>query len=60
MSQECRRDLEMLQVIISKGYCLARRDTVRELSSVCSRVSSSTRRLYLKASEKILFLHLND
>ena len=48
-------------MMISKGYCLARRDTVRKSSSFCSRVSSAMRRLYLRAFEKaVLFLHLSE
>ena len=51
----------MLQVMISRGYFLARRDTVRESSSFCSMVSSSMRRLYLRACMKIiLYLHLSE
>ena len=32
VSQEGKRDLEMLRVMISKGYFLVRRDTVRKSS----------------------------
>ena len=42
----------MLRLMVSKGYFLARRDTVRESSSFCSVVSSAMRRLYLRACEK--------
>lgn len=42
----------MLRLMISKGYCPAKRGNVRELSSACSRVSSTLRRLYLRACEK--------
>ena len=56
VSREWRRALEMLRVMISKGYFLARRDTVRESSSFYSMVSSAMRRLYLKACEKQCFL----
>ena len=42
----------MLRLMISKGYCLAKRDTVRELSPFCSSVSSTMRRLQLRACEK--------
>ena len=53
--------LEMLQEIISKGYYLARRDTVREPSSFSSRMSSVMRRLYVRACEKtMLSLHLGE
>ena len=52
--------LEMLGVMLSKGYFLARRDTASELSSFCSRVSSAMR-LYLRACEKtMLSLHLSE
>ena len=51
----------MLQVMISKGYCLARRDTVRESSSFCSKASSAMRRLYMRACEKTMrSLHLSE
>ena len=51
----------MLQVMISKGYFLARRDIVRESSSFCSMVLSAMRRLYLRASDKtMLSLHLSQ
>ena len=61
VSREWRRALEMLPVMISKGYFLARRDTVRESSSFCSMASSAMRRLYLKACEKtMLSLHLSE
>ena len=51
----------MLRVMISKGYCLARRDIARESSSFCSRVSSVMGRLYLRACEKtMLSLHLSE
>ena len=53
--------LEMLQEIISKGYYLARRDTVGEPSSFSSRVSSVMRWLYVRACEKtMLSLHLGE
>lgn len=42
----------MLRLMISKGYCPAKRGNVRELSSACSRVSSTLRRLHLRACEK--------
>ena len=58
---EWRRALEMLRVMISKGYCLARRDTARELSFFRSRASSALRRLCLRACEKtMLSLHLSE
>ena len=61
MAREWRRALKMLRVIISKGYFLARRDTVRESSSFCSSVSSAMRRLNLRACEKtMLSLHLSE
>ena len=61
VSREWRRALEMLRVMISKEYFLARRDTVRELSSFCSVVSSAMRRLYLRPCEKtVLSLHLSE
>ena len=45
----------------SKGYYLARRDTVGEPSSFSSRVSSVMRRLYVRACEKtMLSLHLGE
>ena len=48
-------------MMISKGYCAARRDTARELSSFCSRASSAMRRLCLRPCEKtMLSLHLSD
>ena len=51
----------MLQVMFSKRYCLASRDTARESCSLCSRVSSAMRRLYLRACEKtMLSLHLSE
>ena len=51
----------MLRVMTSKGYFLARRDIVKELSSFCSMVSSEMRRLYLRACEKtMLSLHLSE
>ena len=46
VSREWRRALDMLQVITSKGYFLARRDIVRELSSFCSMLSIAMKRLY--------------
>ena len=47
--------------MISRGYCLARSDTVGESSSFCSRVSSAMRRLCLRVCEKtILSLHLSE
>ena len=46
VSREWSRALEMLRLMISKGYCLANRDTARELSSFCCRESSVMRRLY--------------
>ena len=60
MSREWNRALEMLRVMISKGYFLARKDTVRESSSFCRRVSSAMR-LYLRSCEKtMLSLHLSE
>ena len=51
----------MLRLMVSKGYFLARRDTVRESSSLCSVVSSAMWRLYLRACEKSMFsLHLSE
>ena len=44
----------MLRVMISVGCFLARRDTVRESSSFCSKLSSTMRRLYLRACEKTM------
>ena len=53
--------LEMLWVMTSSGYFLARRDIVRESSSLCSKLSSAIRRLHLRAFEKtILSLHLSE
>ena len=61
VSREWRRALEMLQVMISKGYVLARRGTLGEWSSFCSMVSSAMRRLYLRACEKVMLsLHLSE
>ena len=54
MSPEYRKALEMLQVMISKDYCLARRDTVAESNSFCSSASSAMRRLYLRVCEKTM------
>ena len=48
----------MLGVMISKGYCLVRSDSARELSSFCSRVPSAIRRLYLRENT-VLSLHLS-
>ena len=39
-------------MMISKGYCLTKRDIVRKSSSFCSRVSSAMRRLYPRICEK--------
>ena len=48
-------------MMISNGYFLAREDIVRESSSFCSKLSSATRRLYLRACEKnLLSLHLSE
>ena len=48
-------------MMISKGYFLARRNTVRELNSFCSRVSSAMRKLYLRACDKaMLSLYLSE
>ena len=48
-------------MITSKGYFLATRDIVRELSSFSSMLSSAMRRLYLRACEKaMLSLHLSE
>ena len=53
-----RRVLEMLWVMTSSWYFLARRDIARESSSSCSKSLSTIRRLYLRAFEKtILSLH---
>ena len=61
VSREWRRALEMLQVMISKGYVLARTGTLGEWSSFCSMVSSAMRRLYLRACEKVMLsLHLSE
>ena len=49
----------MLWVMISKGYFLVRRKTVKESSSFYSMVSSTMRRFYLRTCEKtMLSLHL--
>ena len=48
VSQEWSRALEMFQLMISKGYCLANRDTARELSSFCCRESPVIKRLYAR------------
>ena len=59
--REWRIALEMLRVMTSNRYCLARRDIARELSSFCSRASSAMRRLYLRTCEKtMLSLHLSE
>ena len=48
-------------MMISKGYCLARRDTAGKLSFFRSRASSAIRRLYLRACKKtMLSLHLSE
>ena len=48
-------------MMICKGYFLARRNNVRELSSFCSMVASAVRRLYLRGCEKtMLSLHLSE
>ena len=48
-------------MMISKWYFLARRDTVMELGSFCSMVSSAVRRLYIRTCEKtMLSLHLSE
>ena len=61
MSGEWRRALEMLRVMTSIGYFLAREDIVRESSSFCSMLSSAMERLYLRACEKtMLSLHLSE
>ena len=53
-----RRVLEMLWVMTSSWYFLARRDIARESSSSCSKSLSTIRRLYLRVFEKtILSLH---
>ena len=39
-------------MMISKVYCLKKRDNVRESSSFCSRVSSAMRRLHSRTCEK--------
>ena len=54
LSKDWRRALEMLRVMISKEYFLAKRDTSRESSSFCSMVPSPVRRLYLRACEKTM------
>ena len=48
MSWEWKKALEMLRVMVPKGYFLGRRDTVKELSSFCSVVSSAMKTLYLR------------
>ena len=59
--REWRRKLKMLRVMISKGYCLAMSDTVKEWSSFCGRLSFAMRRLYLRVFEKTIFsLHLSE
>ena len=53
-----RRVLEMLWVMTSSWYFLARRDIARESSSSCSKSLSTIRWLYLRVFEKtILSLH---
>ena len=48
-------------MIMSSAYFLAMRDIARESSSLCSNLSSTTRRLYLRACEKTMFsLHLSE
>ena len=48
-------------MMISKRYFLARRNTVRELNSFCSRVSSAMRKLFLRACDKArLSLYLSE
>ena len=54
VSKDWRRALEMLRVMISQEYFLAKRDTARESSSFCSMVPSPARRLYLRACEKTM------
>ena len=51
--QEWRRALEMMRLMTSKGYFLARRDIVRESSSVCSMLSSAMRKLYLRENKSL-------
>ena len=41
-------------MMISNGYFLARRDIVRESSSICSKLLSAMRRLYLRVCEKMM------
>ena len=51
----------MLCIMISKRYFLVKRDTIRESSCFCSMMSSTMRRLYLRACEKtMLSLHLSE
>ena len=61
VSREWRRAWEMLCVMMSSAYFLAMRDIASESSSLCSNLSSTIRRLYLRACEKAMFsLHLSD
>ena len=51
----------MLREMTSRGYFLARRDTVRKIEFFCSMLPSAMRRLYLRACEKtMLSLHLSE
>ena len=43
----------MMRLMTSKGYFLARRDIVRESSSVCSMLSSAMRKLYLRENKSL-------
>ena len=48
-------------MMISKGYFLVRRKTVKESSSFYSMVSSTMRRFYLRTCEKtMLSLHFSQ
>ena len=46
-------------MMVSRGYCLKKRDIVRESSSFCSRVSSAMRRLYPRTCGKKTMASLN-
>ena len=60
MTSKGSRTLEMLQLMISIGHFLARRNTVRESSSFCGRVSSAMRRLHLRTCQRtMLSLYLS-
>ena len=49
-------------MMISKGYCLTKKDIVRESSSFCSRVSPAMRRLYPRTcgEKKVFSLNLSE